>query len=50
MDNILITAAQPVIDGLKKRVDIELAINNECRAFVSTLSYYISMYVFINNL
>lgn len=43
MDNIVIAAAQPVIDGLQKSVDIELIINNECRAFVSTLSYHISM-------
>ncbi|XP_025204305.1 putative glutamate synthase [NADPH] isoform X1 [Melanaphis sacchari] len=43
MDNIVLTAAQPVIDGLQKSVNIELTINNECRAFISTLSYHISM-------
>lgn len=43
MDNILIAAAQPVIDGTQKSVNIELTINNECRAFASTLNYHISM-------
>ncbi|XP_018895699.1 uncharacterized protein [Bemisia tabaci] len=43
LDNELIARAQPVLDGKEKRVDIEMVINNECRAFTSTLSYHISM-------
>lgn len=44
LDNILIEKAQPVINGEQKSVDIELEINNECRAFASTLSYQIARY------
>lgn len=43
MDNVIIAAAQPVIEGSQKSFNIELTINNECRAFASTLSYHISM-------
>lgn len=43
LDNKLIELAQPVIDGVEKKVDIEMEINNECRAFASTLSYNIAM-------
>ncbi|XP_075232703.1 uncharacterized protein LOC142331019 isoform X2 [Lycorma delicatula] len=43
LDNQLITEALPVINGEIKQVDINLIINNECRAFASTLSYHIAM-------
>lgn len=43
LDNILFEKSQPVLNGEKKSVDIDLVINNECRAFASTLSYHISM-------
>lgn len=43
LDNQLIEQARPVIDGSQKSIRIELNINNECRAFTSTLSYHISM-------
>uniref|UniRef100_A0A1S6KZN6 Glutamate synthase [NADH] n=2 Tax=Nilaparvata lugens TaxID=108931 RepID=A0A1S6KZN6_NILLU len=43
LDNQLIAAATPVINGEQKSIDVELTINNECRAFGSTLSYAISM-------
>lgn len=42
LDNVLIKNAQDVIDGKTKSVSIDLKITNECRAFGSTLSYYIS--------
>ncbi|XP_072396623.1 uncharacterized protein [Diabrotica undecimpunctata] len=42
LDNELIAKAKPIIDGTHKRVDIEMKINNEVRAFGSTLSYHIS--------
>ncbi|KAK7580461.1 hypothetical protein V9T40_001090 [Parthenolecanium corni] len=42
LDNVLLEKTLPVLNGEKKRVDIELTINNECRAFASTLSYHIS--------
>ncbi|XP_015600408.1 putative glutamate synthase [NADPH] isoform X3 [Cephus cinctus] len=42
LDNQLIEQAAPVLSGQKKSVDIEMTINNECRAFASTLSYHIS--------
>lgn len=45
LDNQLIERAKSVIDGAEKNVLIEMNINNECRAFASTLSYYISMLV-----
>lgn len=45
LDNELIEAAAPVLQGVKTRVDIEMKITNEDRAFASTLSYHISMYV-----
>lgn len=43
LDNELIKAAKPVIDGTVKSVKLDLTINNVCRAFASTLSYHISM-------
>lgn len=42
LDNELIRLAEPILNGKQKRVDIEMNINNECRAFASTLSYQIS--------
>lgn len=42
LDNKLLEEAAPVLEGLKKSVHIEMSINNESRAFASTLSYYIS--------
>nr|XP_031844149.1 putative glutamate synthase [NADPH] isoform X1 [Nomia melanderi] len=42
LDNRAIELARDVLDGKRNRVDIELNINNECRAFASTLSYHIS--------
>lgn len=41
-DNLLIEKAQPVLNKEQKRIDIEMTINNETRAFASTLSYHIS--------
>lgn len=43
LDNELIKAAKSVIDGTVKSVKLDLTINNECRAFASTLSYHISI-------
>lgn len=43
LDNQLLEKARPVIEGAQKNVVIDMNINNECRAFGSTLSYYISM-------
>lgn len=43
LDNQLIEKARTVIDGTQKNVVIDMNINNECRAFASTLSYHISM-------
>ncbi|EGI70214.1 PREDICTED: putative glutamate synthase [NADPH] isoform X2 [Acromyrmex echinatior] len=42
LDNKLIELAEPVLNGVHNRVDIEMNINNECRAFSSTLSYHIA--------
>ncbi|XP_017887096.1 putative glutamate synthase [NADPH] isoform X2 [Ceratina calcarata] len=42
LDNRLIELAKDVLDRKKDRAIIELNINNECRAFASTLSYHIS--------
>ena len=46
-DNLLLEKALPVINGEQKSVDIEITINNESRAFASTLSYHISKLVFL---
>ncbi|XP_031343677.1 glutamate synthase [NADH], amyloplastic isoform X1 [Photinus pyralis] len=43
LDNKLIELSKDVIDGRSKYVKIEMDITNECRAFASTLSYYVSM-------
>lgn len=43
LDNQLIEKSKDVIEGTKDSVDIDMVINNECRAFASTLSYHISM-------
>ncbi|XP_068081055.1 uncharacterized protein [Anabrus simplex] len=43
LDNKLIEVAAPVIAGTKSRLDLEMTIRNEDRAFASTLSYHISM-------
>lgn len=42
LDNRVIELAKDVLNGKHDRVDIELNINNECRAFATTLSYRIS--------
>lgn len=42
LDNKLIKLAEPVLNGAHTRVDIEMNINNECRAFGSTLSYHVA--------
>ncbi|XP_011708149.1 PREDICTED: putative glutamate synthase [NADPH] isoform X2 [Wasmannia auropunctata] len=42
LDNKLIELAKPVLNGVHTRVDIEMNINNECRAFGSTLSYHVA--------
>ncbi|XP_076755375.1 uncharacterized protein LOC143426097 isoform X1 [Xylocopa sonorina] len=42
LDNRVIKLATDVLNGKQDRIDIELNINNECRAFASTLSYHIS--------
>lgn len=42
LDNKLIQLAEPVLNGEQARIDIEMNINNECRAFASTLSYYVA--------
>ncbi|XP_066597072.1 uncharacterized protein [Prorops nasuta] len=42
LDNVLISESRAVLDGLSQRVDISVDINNESRAFGSTLSYHIS--------
>lgn len=42
LDNQLIEQSKGVIEGTEKSVDIQMKINNECRAFTSTLSYHIS--------
>lgn len=41
-DNDLIAKAQPVIDGKQKLLEIVSTINNEERAYTSTLSYTIA--------
>lgn len=41
-DNELIVKAQPVIDGKQKIIEIVSTINNEERAYTSTLSYTIA--------
>lgn len=41
-DNILIELAKGVIEGHETKVDIDMEIKNEERAFGSTLSYHIS--------
>ncbi|XP_076674514.1 uncharacterized protein LOC143372318 isoform X2 [Andrena cerasifolii] len=42
LDNRVIELAEPVLNGKQDYVNIQLNINNECRAFASTLSYRIS--------
>ncbi|XP_043577717.1 glutamate synthase [NADH] isoform X1 [Bombus pyrosoma] len=42
LDNHVIELAMDLLKGKQKRIDIELNINNECRAFAATLSYHIS--------
>ncbi|XP_015120846.1 glutamate synthase [NADH], amyloplastic isoform X2 [Diachasma alloeum] len=41
-DNILIEEAKLILNNNLKKVNIDMTINNETRAFGSTLSYYIS--------
>lgn len=43
LDNQLIEKSKSVINGTEKNITVDLNITNECRAFGSTLSYYISM-------
>ncbi|XP_076386960.1 uncharacterized protein LOC100882019 isoform X2 [Megachile rotundata] len=42
LDNRAIELARDVLDRKKDSVTMELNINNECRAFASTLSYHVS--------
>lgn len=42
LDNCVIELITDVLNGKQNRIDIELNINNECRAFAATLSYHIS--------
>lgn len=42
LDNCVIELITDVLNGKQNCVDIELNINNECRAFAATLSYHIS--------
>lgn len=42
LDNKLIELAEPVMNREQNRVDIEMNINNECRAFGTTLSYHVA--------
>ncbi|KAK9746909.1 Glutamine amidotransferases class-II [Popillia japonica] len=42
LDNKLIELSKGVLDGKEKIANIDMDITNECRAFGSTLSYYIS--------
>ena len=42
LENKLIELVKDVIDGTQKTITIDMDINNECRAFTSTLSYHIS--------
>ncbi|OXU24667.1 hypothetical protein TSAR_002428 [Trichomalopsis sarcophagae] len=41
-ENALIEKCRPVLNGEQKSVTVEMTINNETRAFGSTLSYHIS--------
>ncbi|XP_073971203.1 uncharacterized protein isoform X2 [Rhodnius prolixus] len=43
LDKYVVEQCFPVISGEKKQINLELTINNESRAFASTLSYHISM-------
>lgn len=42
LDNKLLEVTAPVLRGEKNNIHVEMNINNEDRAFTSTLSYYIS--------
>jgi len=42
LDNKLIELSELILSGEQARVDIEMNINNECRAFGSTLSYHVA--------
>lgn len=42
LDNKLIELTEPILSKKQNRIDIEMDINNECRAFGSTLSYHIA--------
>nr|CAD7576097.1 unnamed protein product [Timema californicum] len=44
LDNQIIEAASSVLTGETTRIDLSMKINNEDRAFCSTLSYHIAMY------
>ncbi|CAG2059773.1 unnamed protein product, partial [Timema podura] len=44
LDNQIIEAASSVLSGETTRIDLSMKINNEDRAFCSTLSYHIAMY------
>lgn len=44
-ENVLIEKVAPILNGQEKSLTIEMTINNETRAFGSTLSYHISKYV-----
>lgn len=43
LDNQLIESAKAVLEGKQSCINLEMTISNECRAFASTLSYYIAM-------
>lgn len=47
LDNQLLAMTAPVLEGKQSRVDIEMAIENSCRTFATTLSYYIAKYAHI---
>lgn len=48
-DNVLIAKSLGVINGTEKHVDIVSIINNEERAYTSTLSYTIARYYLVLN-
>lgn len=48
-DNVLIAKSLGVINGTEKHVDIVSIINNEERAYTSTLSYTIARYLLRND-
>ena len=43
LEEKVVMKCKPVIEGKMQRINLDLKINNEDRAFGATLSYYISM-------